>query len=63
MLKRPAAFLIMITLFGVVLVGCGRKGALEPPPSIMIENEKGEKHVRPQKDTPFILDRLIRSKK
>jgi len=62
MLKQFVIFLIALTLCGFALAGCGRKGALEPPSSTMIENEKGERQMRPQQDTPFILDRLIKEK-
>jgi len=62
MLKQLVNFLIAFTFLSLALSGCGRKGAVEPPPSIMIENEKGEKQMRPKQDKPFILDRLIRKK-
>jgi len=59
MLKQLVIFLIALTFCGSFLVGCGRKGALEPPPSTMIENERGDKQMRPKQDKPFILDRFI----
>jgi len=60
---RSVAALFTLLCLGLVLAGCGRKGALEPPPSTMIENEQGERLIRPQEDKPFILDRLIQPKK
>jgi len=49
-----------VSLIGIlVLAGCGRKGALEPPPSSRIEAENDTVQEKPQQDRPFILDGLI----
>jgi len=49
-----------LSLICVLLIaGCGRKGALEPPPSAQIDTENGTVEAEPQQDKPFILDRLI----
>lgn len=59
-MKKILVFVTLASLAGGFLAGCGRKGALEPPPSSMIENDKGEKVPKPKEDRPFILDPLIR---
>jgi len=56
-------FLAGLVIAGVcvmALTGCGRRGALEPPPSAMMENEKGEMVRKAREDKPFILNPLIR---
>lgn len=51
--------LIIVLFFNVVIVGCGRKGALELPSSITVEPSQ-EAFVSERKtDKPFVLDRLI----
>jgi predicted small lipoprotein YifL len=54
-----------IVVAGLFLSGCGRKGALEPPPhaqstdpAYAVENPaEAQKNAKP--DRPFILDRLL----
>ncbi|MGF7157984.1 LPS translocon maturation chaperone LptM [Bartonella heixiaziensis] len=51
---------LTIVLFGsVIIVGCGRKGALELPPSAMVDSSQGTFVPQGKTDEPFILDRLI----
>lgn len=55
-----AAALLALSL---ALAGCGRKGALEPPPNASVEGQpKGlAAGTAPAKvpDRPFVLDRLL----
>lgn len=54
------ASIVAITL---LLSGCGRRGALQPPPSsqVVVTDEQGNtiKKTAPKPDRPFILDGLI----
>lgn len=45
--------------FNVVIVGCGRKGALELPSLTTVEPSQGAFVSERKTDKPFILDRLI----
>lgn len=52
----------MLALLAAGLSGCGRKGALEAPPSAQLSENasKAEKDAaRTKPDNPFILDGLI----
>jgi len=49
-----------LSLAGVSLSGCGRRGAPELPPSAYMQNDKGQQVKKPRPDKPFILDRLIK---
>jgi len=60
MTRQLLAIPAMFGICAIVLTGCGRKGALEPPPSATIELDNGQKIEKPKEDRPFILDRLIR---
>nr|CDP79316.1 putative small periplasmic lipoprotein [Bartonella schoenbuchensis]CDP79554.1 putative small periplasmic lipoprotein [Bartonella schoenbuchensis] len=51
--------LIIVLFFNVVIVGCGRKGALELPSSTTVESSQGAFVSERKADKPFILDRLI----
>ncbi|EJF80445.1 hypothetical protein [Bartonella doshiae] len=52
---------LTIVLFGgILIVGCGRKGALEVPSSSMEKSVQGAFVSKSEDDKPFILDRLIR---
>ncbi|VEJ44549.1 LPS translocon maturation chaperone LptM [Bartonella vinsonii] len=51
---------LTIVLWGsVMIVGCGRKGALELPPATMMDSSKEASVSQSKADKPFILDRLI----
>ncbi|WP_144751694.1 MULTISPECIES: LPS translocon maturation chaperone LptM [Bartonella] len=52
--------LTIVLLGGVVMVGCGRKGALEMPPLNVEKPGQGTSVAKGEKDKPFILDRLIK---
>lgn len=51
--------LIIVLFFNVVIVGCGRKGALELPSLTTMEPSQGAFVSERKTDKPFILDRLI----
>lgn len=55
------AVLAVVLLSAVGLSACGRKGALEPPPSAQAtQPEDGKANPKDQKpDRPFALDFLI----
>jgi len=55
------AALAVVLLSAVGLSACGRKGALEPPPSAQVAPpEDGKANPKDQKpDRPFALDFLI----
>lgn len=61
-MKKTLTGLIIVTICGAALAGCGRKGPLEPPPSSMIENADGKKVEKPKENKPFILDGLIKQR-
>ncbi|GAA5108123.1 LPS translocon maturation chaperone LptM [Bartonella jaculi] len=51
---------LAIVLWGsIIIVGCGRKGALELPPSTVADSSQGTFVPQGKTDKPFILDRLI----
>ncbi|WP_019219317.1 LPS translocon maturation chaperone LptM [Bartonella florencae] len=52
--------LTIVLLGGIVLVGCGRKGALEMPPLDVQKPVKGASIAKSEEDKAFILDRLIK---
>jgi len=65
MSRKPLILSLMSLLCVLALSGCGRKGALEPPPSTRIESGVETENGAPeqptqQPDKPFILDRLIK---
>ena len=54
--------IVMVLLISLVITGCGRRGALEAPPSTVVTSddigeETSEEPVK--EDKPFILDRLL----
>ena len=57
--------LAIVMAAGLALAGCGRKGALEPPPGANIERQPRtlpagtEPGKASAPDRPFILDRLL----
>ncbi|UTO28352.1 LPS translocon maturation chaperone LptM [Bartonella harrusi] len=51
--------LTIVLLGSVVIVGCGRKGALELPPSAVVDSSQGSSVPQSKADEPFVLDRLI----
>ncbi|WP_034988681.1 LPS translocon maturation chaperone LptM [Bartonella senegalensis] len=58
-MKSIVKSLMIVLLGSIFVVGCGRKGALELPSS-MIEKTTQETFSSKNKlDKPFILDRLI----
>lgn len=59
MTRRFLAGLVIASISGMIVTGCGRKGDLEPPASLLMENEKGQMVEKPRPDRPFILDPLI----
>lgn len=59
MTRQLLAVMAVFGVCAIVLTGCGRKGALEPPPSATIETDNGQRVEKPKEDRPFILDRLI----
>jgi len=59
MFKKFMACMTVLLIGIFVLASCGRKGALEPPPSTRIDAENGTIQEKPQQDKPFILDGLI----
>jgi len=59
MFKKLIAGMVVVLVGTLLLTACGRKGALEPPPSHEMETEKGATQEKPQEDKPFILDPLI----
>jgi len=59
MFKNFMTYAALFLVCSSLLAGCGRKGALEPPPSARIESENGQSQEKPKRDTPFILDKLI----
>ncbi|WP_455481931.1 hypothetical protein V4P56_05660 [Bartonella sp. B35(2025)] len=48
-----------VLLVNIVIVGCGRKGALELPSSIGVNPSQGVFISQNKADKPFILDWLI----
>ncbi|WP_332065187.1 hypothetical protein [Bartonella sp. CB189] len=51
---------LMIVLFcGIICVGCGRKGTLELPSSVVVQKTPETFPSKSQGDKFFILDRLI----
>ncbi|CAM1630898.1 Prokaryotic lipoprotein-attachment site [Bartonella apihabitans] len=61
-MKKTLTGLVVVTICGVALAGCGRKGPLEPPPSTMIEDSNGKMVQKPKVEKPFILDPLIKQR-
>lgn len=59
-IRQGLACLVITGVLGMVLTGCGRRGALELPASAMVENEKGDMVRKPAADKPFMLDPLIK---
>ncbi|GAA5096246.1 LPS translocon maturation chaperone LptM [Bartonella acomydis] len=59
-MKSILRSLTIVLLGGIVLIGCGRKGALEMPPSSVQKPVKGESVAKNEDDKAFILDRLIK---
>lgn len=65
MLQNRFSSVSLIVALGATLVfcGCGRRGALEPPPTaqVITTNEQGQtvKKQAPKPDKPFILDALL----
>ena len=56
-ISRAAALLALIALLAA---GCGRKGALDVPPSpYAVENPDGKEEKEEEEDRPFFLDALI----
>ncbi|EJF98265.1 hypothetical protein MEI_00764 [Bartonella vinsonii subsp. arupensis Pm136co] len=51
--------LTIILLGSVMIVGCGRKGALELPPATVGDSLKSASVSQSKADKPFVLDRLI----
>ncbi|WP_375622099.1 MULTISPECIES: LPS translocon maturation chaperone LptM [unclassified Bartonella] len=51
--------LIIVLFGGLGIVGCGRKGSLELPPSTGVNSSQGTFVSQGKTDKPFILDRLI----
>ncbi|WP_375615714.1 MULTISPECIES: LPS translocon maturation chaperone LptM [unclassified Bartonella] len=52
---------LMVVLFGGLgVVGCGRKGSLEMPPTSVEKPTQGTSVAKSEDDKPFILDRLIK---
>lgn len=59
---KKLVMMSMLILLAAGLIGCGRKGALEAPPSAQLSENasKAEKEAAKTKpDNPFILDGLI----
>lgn len=61
--RNHSVSLIAALVCVLVISGCGRRGALEPPPSAQVisTNEQGQtvKKQAPKPDKPFILDGLL----
>ncbi|WP_317993990.1 LPS translocon maturation chaperone LptM [Bartonella gliris] len=51
--------LTIVLLGSVLIVGCGRKGVLELPPSTGVNSSQGAFVSQGKTDQPFVLDRLI----
>ena len=57
--------LIVLLLTGLALTGCGRRGALQPPPGAAVEQQPGAatgtntSTAKEKPDPPFLLDPLI----
>ncbi|WP_455479367.1 LPS translocon maturation chaperone LptM [Bartonella sp. B23] len=51
--------LTIALLASVIIVGCGHRGALELPPSALVNSSQGTFVPQGKTDEPFILDRLI----
>ncbi|MCZ2157862.1 lipoprotein [Bartonella sp. 220] len=51
--------LTIVLLGSIMIIGCGRKGALELPPAKVMDSSKGATVSQSKADKPFILDRLI----
>ncbi|RCL00914.1 MAG: hypothetical protein JSC189_001007 [Candidatus Tokpelaia sp. JSC189] len=51
--------LVVAGISGMMLIGCGRKGRLEPSSTLLIKDKKGEMVKKPRPDRLFILDPLI----
>ncbi|UNE54152.1 LPS translocon maturation chaperone LptM [Bartonella machadoae] len=58
-MKTVLKNLTIVLLGSVVIVGCGRKGALELPPSEVVDSSQGASVPQNKANEPFILDRLI----
>lgn len=56
---RPVAILLAMVAMAVALSACGRRGALEPPPSAAVKAKDGSNAPAKERDRPFILDGLI----
>lgn len=59
-MKKILTGCMIVSFCGLTLVGCGRKGMMEPPASSMIENSQGKMVEKPKENKPFFLDRLIK---
>lgn len=62
--KRSIIFPLTIALTAsVVLVGCGRKGAIDPPSTpVELRNKRasdGAEQKQTAPDRPFVLDKLL----
>ncbi|MGH6761402.1 MAG: LPS translocon maturation chaperone LptM [Phyllobacterium sp.] len=52
--------LVLLAALTSVVVACGRKGDLEPPPvTTPTIGTQAQQPEQPKQDKPFILDRLI----
>ncbi|AGF76535.1 LPS translocon maturation chaperone LptM [Bartonella vinsonii] len=51
--------LTIVLLGSVMIIGCGRKGALELPPAKVMDSLQGASISQSKADKPFVLDRLI----
>ena len=60
---RPTAALLALVALSLLVAGCGRRGAPEPPPSatVVTTDEQGNVIEQPasEVDRPFILDPLL----
>jgi len=59
MIKKLIVYSIISLTSLLLISGCGRKGALEPPPSAQVDAGEGNVQEKSQEDKSFILDRLI----
>ncbi len=61
-LAKYALNIALVLVLALAVTSCGRRGALEAPPSSAVVTSDGEGEVqeeKPVEDKPFILDALL----
>lgn len=57
--RSAISSVLLIAALAATLAACGRKGALEPPPSAVVTDDQGRTTPKPKEDKPIILDKLL----